>query len=88
MLSFADQETFGYSTLEAMASGNVVIVPNKLSYMETVPKEYRYNNLTEAKELFIKAINGELRPNYPDIYKWEKAFKNMHSYMKKRGWNV
>lgn len=42
MISFADQETFGFATLEAMALDNYVIVPDKLSYKETVPEFYRY----------------------------------------------
>lgn len=88
MLSFADQETFGYSTLEAMALGNVVIVPNKLSYRETVPEEFRYNTLAEAEKLFLAALAGELKPNYPGIYKWSNAITNMYKEMVREGWNV
>lgn len=42
MVSFAKQETFGYSTVEAMALQCCVIVPDKLSYVETVPPQHRY----------------------------------------------
>lgn len=41
-VSFADQETFGISMLEAQNFGAIPIVPNKLSYEETIPKMYRY----------------------------------------------
>lgn len=88
MLSFADQETFGYSTMEAMALGNVVIVPNKLSYVETVPAEFRYDTLEEARILLNKAVKGQLKPHYPEIGKWTMAIDNMYTEIKKEGWNV
>lgn len=88
MLSFADQETFGYSTVEAMALGNVVIVPDKLSYRETVPGEYRYRNISEAVELYRRAVSGELKPNYPELNKWRYSIPNMLNELKQGGYNV
>lgn len=88
MLSFADQETFGYSTLEAMALGNIVIVPNKLSYVETVPQAYRYDTLEEARELFNKADAGLLKADYPHLAQWEYAVPNMLELMKDLGYNI
>ena len=44
MVSFELQETFGYSTVEAMALQCCVIVPDRLSYVETVPPQHRYQN--------------------------------------------
>jgi len=41
------QETFGIGVVEGMALGCVPIVPDRLSYQETVPKEYRYSNESE-----------------------------------------
>lgn len=88
MLSFAEQETFGYSTLEAMALGNVVIVPDRLSYVETVPEQFRYSTMEEATRLFELALSGELKPDYPYLTQWEKSAYNMIMQMKAGGYNV
>ncbi len=78
MLSFAEQETFGYSTLESMALDNVVIVPNKLSYVETVPTEYRYDTLDEAFDMLVHSLTNYQKPRYNDCFvKWENSIKNM-----------
>lgn len=78
MLSFADQETFGYSTLESMALDNIVIVPNKLSYVETVPVSYRYDTLDEAFDLLINSIQHYQKPDYNYCFtKWENSINNM-----------
>lgn len=76
MISFADQETFGYSTLESMALDNIVIVPNKLSYVETVPSSYRYNTIDEAFKLVKQSILNYTNPNY-DLSKWKNSISNM-----------
>lgn len=41
-VSFADQETFGISMLESVLCGCVPVVPNKLSYKELYPSEFKY----------------------------------------------
>jgi glycosyltransferase involved in cell wall biosynthesis len=41
-VSFADQETFGISMLESVLCGCIPIVPNKLSYKELYPAEFKY----------------------------------------------
>lgn len=82
MLSFADQETFGYSTLECMALDNIVIVPNKLSYMETVPREFRYDSLEDAYMLLIKHLKNWKIPEYNGCFNnYVKAVSNMVSLM-------
>ena len=92
MLSFADQETFGYSTLEAMALGNKVIVPNRLSYVETVPEHMRYNTLKEAMDMLKKSLNKRSILNidirYSCIDKWKKSAYNMIDEMRKEGYDV
>lgn len=82
MVSFAKQETFGYSTVEAMALNNYVIVPDKLSYKETVPKEYRYNAHTDKQhilenvcKLLDKYDDGKIYKY--DLEKWRYSIKNM-----------
>jgi hypothetical protein len=41
-VSFADQETFGISMLESVLCGCIPIVPDKLSYKELYPLEFKY----------------------------------------------
>lgn len=78
MLSFAEQETFGYSTLESMALDNIVIVPNELSYVETVPRKYRYNTLDEAFNRLVYSLQHYQAPDYDECFiKWEKSIPNM-----------
>lgn len=81
MLSFAEQETFGYSTLESMALDNIVIVPNQLSYRETVPNECRYNSLDEAFKMLTDGLENYKKPEYTDIYKWSNSINNMLTLM-------
>ena len=82
MVSFADQETFGYSTLESMALGNIVIVPNRLSYTETVPEEFRYNTKQECFNMAFNAFTRYSMPDYSNTYvKWENAIPNMLTAM-------
>ena len=80
MVSFADQETFGYSTLESMALGNIVFVPDKLSYVETVPSSFRYTDC-DITLLAIKVIDAVVNYNEPvyDMNKWRFAIRNMIS---------
>lgn len=83
MVSFALQETFGYSTLESMALGNKVFVPNDLSYVETVPDYNRYDNI-DLKKLamdIIKSVKYYSNPNY-DLSIWTHSIDNMIDVMK------
>lgn len=82
MISFADQETFGYSTVESMALGNHVIVPNRLSYREIVPDENRYNKDKEVGDMLDKFMASEEVPEYPDLVKWEGSINKMIKVMK------
>ena len=78
MVSFADQETFGYSTLESMALDNVVVVPNKLSYVETVPREFRYDTKEECFNMVFNALTNYSTPNYNGVCdKWATSIPNM-----------
>ena len=64
-ISFALQETFGYAMLEAMAMGCHPVVPNKLSYRDTVPEKYRYE-VGEYQEM----ISYYLEQPTPDFSWW------------------
>ena len=43
VVSTSHHEFFGISVLEAVAAGSIPLVPNRLSYQELYPAEYRYN---------------------------------------------
>lgn len=77
MISFAEQETFGYSTVEAMALGNFVIVPNSLSYRETVPSDYRYNSEREIPAMLENFMQMKEIPYYPELQKWATSIERM-----------
>jgi glycosyltransferase involved in cell wall biosynthesis len=88
MISFAQQETFGYSTVEAMALGNLVIVPNMLSYRETVPPfdRYEWTNEEDILKQVATQIMTYMRKQYHiyyDLDQWEKAVPNMIKELKK-----
>lgn len=81
MVSFAEQETFGYSTVESMALNNIVIVPNKLSYKETVPEDCRYDSLDECFAKVAAAIVNYKTPNYYlELAGWADSIPNMLNY--------
>lgn len=77
MISFAEQETFGYSTVEAMALGNYVIVPNDLSYRETVPDKYRYNKEKDIYAMLEEFMESDKIPVYPELEKWSTSIDKM-----------
>ena len=87
MVSFAQQETFGYSTVEAMALGNLAIVPNMLSYRETVPPTNRYewtnedDILRQVGEHIQRFIDNE-HEIYYELEQWEKSIPNMIEEMR------
>lgn len=79
VVSFAEQETFGYSMLEALALGANVLVPDALSYRETMPWDARYSCSLEdapkfASELILSGIHTSM-PEYAD--RWSGAIGNM-----------
>jgi len=57
--SSAEQETFGYATLEALALNTTPVVPNKLSYIDYIPKKYRYNTFEEGVNLVRKYLDKD-----------------------------
>lgn len=77
MVSFAEQETFGYSTLESMALDNIVVVPNRLSYVETVPRQYRYDTEDECFNMVLSALKCYNKPNYYGIDEWQYSICHM-----------
>jgi len=51
-VSFADQETFGIAMLEAALCGCFPIVPDRLSYSELFPNEFKYTGTNSDAEMY------------------------------------
>ena len=79
VVSFAEQETFGYSTVEAMALGCWPVVPNRLSYRETVPHEFRYLRDKQVVDIVKTLMLRE------DSYVWPREVGPMWF---EQGWNL
>jgi glycosyltransferase involved in cell wall biosynthesis len=55
----ASKETFGITTIEAIRSGCIPIVPNNSAHPETVPfTSLRYETINEAKEKINRVMNN------------------------------
>ncbi len=87
VVSFADQENFGFSTLEAATLGCALVLPNKVVYPEFYPKECLYNNTHECEKLVSDIMETQFYP--PSInktmvipYKFEKSIKKMCEVIK------
>ena len=61
LLITTKEETFGYSSLEAIMNGTIVLAPNKFSYPELLPREFLYNNYDELSLKIWSSLNGDLR---------------------------
>ena len=68
MFSSSIEETFGYCALEAMTFGTIPICPNNYSYPEVTfhYPQYLYNNMDEAIEKCLKALNNKTIANFGD----------------------
>lgn len=62
VVSFALQENFGFSMLEAAACGAVPIMPNRLVYPEFYDSKYLYNTYDECVEKVKMALNDQIEP--------------------------
>jgi hypothetical protein len=51
-VSFAYQETWGIAMQEAIYSGCIPLVPDRLSYVEMYPGVFRFSNIDRAIEMF------------------------------------
>lgn len=50
-VSFAKQETFGISILESVLCGCIPVVPDRLSYKELYPKQFKYTHISHVKDM-------------------------------------
>lgn len=68
VVSFALQENFGFSILEAVKLGCVPVVPDRLAYPEFFDVRYRYHSMDEAVDLVLRALAGEIAaPSVPSF---------------------
>jgi glycosyltransferase involved in cell wall biosynthesis len=58
-VSFADQETWGIAMQEAVMCGCIPLVPDRLSYQEMYPPEFRFHSLGQCEGMVIKLITDE-----------------------------
>ena len=75
VVSFALQENFGFSILEACYLGCIPVVPNRLVYPELYSEKYLYNTFEDACNMVYDAIyNGVETPYVRDfqesVEKW------------------
>ena len=63
MVSYADQENFGFSTLEAATLGCALILPNRVVYPEFYPKSTLYNTISECENKVEKIIKQNEKPH-------------------------
>jgi glycosyltransferase involved in cell wall biosynthesis len=72
-VSYADQETFGIAMAEAATMGCIPITPNRLSYIDTMEWQWRFNgNVEGSAGLVIKAME---QPNEPYIWPMTQLYR-------------
>lgn len=69
MVSYADQENFGFSTLEAATLGCALVLPNRVVYPEFYPQLCLYKDLKECKEKVIDIMSSKEEPKNVSITK-------------------
>jgi glycosyltransferase involved in cell wall biosynthesis len=82
MVSFALQENFGFSFREALTLNCVSIVPNRLAYVEYVPKELRYDTFDECVRKVKYYLDlPELNVDYSQLFIEDKSVDKMAKVM-------
>lgn len=61
LLITTKEDTFGYSTLEAIRNNTAVIAPNNFSYPELLPSEYLYDNYDDLSMKIWSVLNDDLK---------------------------
>lgn len=58
-ISFADQETFGIAMMECLFADCLILVPNRLSYVNLYPPIFRYDSFDELYERMLMFMSEE-----------------------------
>jgi hypothetical protein len=58
-VSFAEQETWGIAMQEAVMCGCIPLVPNRLSYQELYPAEFRFHSFGQCVNMIVKMVTDE-----------------------------
>jgi hypothetical protein len=71
-VSCADQETFGFATIESMYADNLILAPNKLAYKELYHQAFLYDTFEEltSKIYFMSEHFGR----YVEQFAWNKQY--------------
>jgi len=80
LLVTAQEETFGYQVVDAIINNCIPVVPNDFSYVEMVPREYRYETSTEMLDILDKIRAGQL--GVPELI-CKARIKNFYSNISK-----
>ncbi len=81
-VSFSLQETFGYAMLESAALGCRLVVPDRLSYRETVPEAAFYQSFEQSIEKVWTEMRTPWMPEYDlDRYLPEAVVERMLAYL-------
>lgn len=78
-------EMYGFGIIEGMALGCIPVVPDRLSFKETVPSKYRYKHDSEIGDFLNNAILHTTDDYLYDIvkdYQAENSIKKMVEVMK------
>ena len=85
MVSYAEQENFGFSTLEAATLGCELVLPDRVVYPEFYPKECLYKTYNDCfnKVINIMKENKKMIVTKQIPYRFEKSIQNMIKVMNK-----
>jgi glycosyltransferase involved in cell wall biosynthesis len=75
VLAPSEQETFGIGVVEGMACGCIPVVPDKLSFKETVPSKWRYDPIKENIQDYINKAMISTRDDRINIQKYVERFQ-------------
>lgn len=75
VLAPSEQETFGIGVVEGMALGCIPVVPDKLSFQETVPSKWRYNPVQDNIQEYINNAMVSSVQDQIDVQEYVKQFQ-------------
>lgn len=84
-VSFAKHENFGIAMIESVLLSCLPVVPNRLSYQELYPENFKYDSFEKAlwlvEQMMMNIENGR-------IDRWTKSFVSMKTSLMNHGTNA